>query len=128
MRVLLAPSQIYTGRTVLPVTPPAVSPKWAGLHWTRESWPAGAEIYLGLDYFDVGDKLWHPIVGFRPSSGDVFELDGRLRTEDSIRSAHRMTANAHGPWFRLDRPMPSLMRAVVDTNVPIRTALSVDWD
>lgn len=134
MRVPLAPSRLYRRRTVLPVVPPIVSPKWAGLHWTRESWPADADIYLGLDYFDLDDRLWHPIVGFKPSPGDVFDIDPVtklrtiLRTEDFIRSAHRIHTNVHGPWFRLDRPIPSLMRAIIDTTVPIRTALSVDWD
>lgn len=128
MRVPIQPSRIYNGRTVLPVAPPSVSPKWAGLHWTRESWPANADVRFSLEYFDLGDRAWHPIVGISPPPGDVFELKGALRTEDFIRSAHRLNTNAHGPWFRLDRPMPSLMRVVVETNVPITTALSVDWD
>lgn len=134
MRILLAPSRIYTGRTVLPVAVPPVSPMWAGLHWTRESWPANAEIYLALEYFDLGDRLWHPIVSIRPTPGDVWNKDPvtkspvSLRTEDSIRSAHRMTADKHGPWFHLDRPMPTQMHVVIETSVPIRTALSLDWN
>ena len=134
MRIPLARSNTYTGRTVLPVVVPPVSPMWAGLHWTRESWPANAEIYLALEYFDPSDKLWHPIVSIWPTPGDVFDRDPatqlftRLRLEDSIRSAHRMTADRHGPWFHLDRPMPTQMHVIIDTNMQIRTALSVDWN
>lgn len=134
MRIPIDQSRTYNGRRVIPFPVPPVAPMWAGLHWTRESWPAGADIYFALEYFDQLDKKWRPIVSIKPKPGDVWNKDPvtkqpvSLRTEDSIRSAHRMTADKHGPWFHLDRPMPSQIRVVVETNMPITTALSMDWN